>query len=203
MSDIVFPFVQDFLEEKRETLYVFSDSHVRLRDPLAILCLSHFFAAHGPHCLPRRGMTIFAFLLERQRILYPDHPVNPVWFSVLLGDLDQDIRSVFNDVYKEVREQRPQPDTLQLFEFEVENPPFSPTVQDLFEEAALILSFVAANDKGNVYIRAPVKGYKHIWSKLQKEQAKSKSKHKELTPGDTEEYSIRWFNLVERAIQSL
>ena len=78
MSDIVFPFVQDFLEEKRETLYVLSDSHVHLRDPLAILCLSHFFAAHEPHCLPRRGMTIFAFFLKRQKILYPDHPVNPV-----------------------------------------------------------------------------------------------------------------------------
>ena len=45
---------------------------------------------------------------------------------------------------------------------EVEDPPFSPTVHDLFEEAALILSFVATNDKGDVYVRAPVKGYKHI-----------------------------------------
>jgi len=106
-------------------------------------------------------------------------------------------------VYKEVREQRSQPDTLQLFEFEVEDPPFSPTVQDLFEEAALILSFVAANDKGDVYIRAPVKGYKHIWSKLQKEQAKSRSKHKDSTPEDTKEYGRRWFSLVERAVRSL
>ena len=56
--------------------------------------------------------------------------------TIALEDLDEEIRNVFNDVYKEVREQRPQPDTLQLFEFEVEDPPFSPTVQDLFEEAA-------------------------------------------------------------------
>jgi len=89
------------------------------------------------------------------------------------------------DRYKEVREQRPKPDTLQLFEFEVEDPPFSPTVQDLFEEAALILSFVAANDKCEVYVRAPVKGYEHVWSKLQKEQAKSRSKRKGSIPEDT------------------
>ncbi|MCK4389562.1 MAG: sigma 54-interacting transcriptional regulator [Desulfobacterales bacterium] len=123
--------------------------------------------------------------------------------TIALEDLDEEIRNVFNDVYKEVREQRPRPDTLQLFEFEVEDPPFSPTVQDLFEEAALILSFVGANDKGEVYVRAPVKGYEHIWSKLQKEQAKSRAKRKGSIPEDTKEYGRRWFNLVERGVRSL
>ena len=47
MSDVAFPFLQEFLENKRGTLYVLSDSHVRLRDPLAIIFLSNFFARQG------------------------------------------------------------------------------------------------------------------------------------------------------------
>src|SRR5689334_20567934 len=42
-----FPFVAEFIEQRFGTLYVLSDSPVRVRDGVSVVALTRFFAASG------------------------------------------------------------------------------------------------------------------------------------------------------------